>query len=61
MSVSNGRVTLQGSVLEQDLDDLLRAVGRVAGVSDVVNELEAHREPGSVPPLQGGRSRETTG
>jgi osmotically-inducible protein OsmY len=47
VSVSDGRVTLQGSVLEQDLDDLLRAVRRVAGVSDVVNELEANREPAS--------------
>jgi osmotically-inducible protein OsmY len=57
VNVSDGRVTLQGSVLEQELDELLRAVGRVAGVSDVVNELEAQREPGTVPPLQQGRSR----
>ena len=47
VSVSDGRVTLQGSVLERDLDDLLRAVRRVAGVSDVVNELVANREPAS--------------
>jgi osmotically-inducible protein OsmY len=61
VSVSDGRVTLQGSVLEQELDDLLRAVGRVGGVSEVVNELEVHWEPGSVPSLQDGRSRGTTG
>jgi len=61
VSVSDGRVTLQGSVLEQELDKLLSAVGGVAGVSDVVNELEAHQQPGNVPPLRGGRSRRTTG
>ena len=52
--VSEGRVTLQGPVLEHELDRLLRAVRRVRGVSEVVNELEVHREPGDVPSLQGG-------
>lgn len=54
VTVSEGRVTLQGPVLEHELDGLLRAVGRVRGVSEVVNELEVHREPGGVPSLQGG-------
>jgi osmotically-inducible protein OsmY len=52
--VSDGRVTLRGTALERELDDLLRTVGRVRGVSDVVNELAVHREPGGVPSLQGG-------
>jgi uncharacterized membrane protein len=56
VTVSDGRVILQGPVLEHELDDLLRAVGRVAGVSEAVNELEVHREP-DVPALQGGRPR----
>jgi hypothetical protein len=43
-----GRVTLQGPVLEAELDDLLREVRRVRGVSEVENELEVHREPGGV-------------
>jgi osmotically-inducible protein OsmY len=60
VSVSDGRVTLQGSLLEQELDHLLHTVGRVGGVSQVVNELEVHREPGSVPSPQGGRSRGPT-
>lgn len=58
VTVSEGRVTLQGPVLEHELDDVLRAVGRVRGVTEVVNELEVHRESGDVPPLQGGRPRE---
>jgi uncharacterized membrane protein len=58
VSVSNARVTLQGPVLEHELDDLVDAVRRVRGVSEVVNELEMHRDPDSVPSLQGGRPRE---
>lgn len=54
-----GRVTLQGPVLEHELDDLLRDVRRVRGVSEVDNQLEVHREAGGVPALQGGRSRES--
>jgi osmotically-inducible protein OsmY len=53
VSVSDGRVTLKGPVLEHELDDLLRAVGRVRGVSEVRNELEVHREAEGVPSLQG--------
>jgi osmotically-inducible protein OsmY len=56
VSVGDGRVTLQGSVLEAELDDLLRAVGRVRGVTRVDNELQVHREPGDVPSLQGGKT-----
>jgi BON domain-containing protein len=53
-SVFDGRVTLRGSVLERELDDLLRTVGRVRGVTDVVNELAVHSELSGVPSLQGG-------
>lgn len=58
VSVSEGRVILGGPVLEHELDDLLRAARRVRGVSEVVNELEVHRDPDAVPSLQGGRPRE---
>jgi osmotically-inducible protein OsmY len=61
VSVSDGRVTLQGSVLEQELDKLLSTAGQVRGVSEVINELTVHREPGDTPSLQGGASRGTTG
>ena len=59
VTVRDGRVTLQGPVLEAELDDLLRDVRRVRGVAEVNNELEVHREPGSVPALQGGRPRDS--
>lgn len=57
VTVRDGRVTLQGPVLEHELKDLLRAVERVRGVSEVVNELEVHREPDNVPSLQGEGAR----
>src|SRR5687768_15916009 len=57
VSVSEGRVTLQGSVLDHELDDLVRAAGLVGRTSEVVNGLEVHRERGGVPSLQGGRPR----
>ena len=58
VTVSEGRVTLQGPVLEHELDDVLRAAGRVRGVTEAVNELEVHPDSSGVPSLQGGRPRE---
>jgi len=52
-----GCVTLNGPVLEHEERRLLRAVRRVRGVCDVVNALDPHAEPGSVPSLQGGSPR----
>jgi uncharacterized membrane protein len=52
-----GWVTLQGPVLLNELDELLRAVWSVPGVREVENRLEVHREPGDVPGLQGGSTR----
>jgi uncharacterized membrane protein len=56
--VSQGRVTLQGQVLAHELDELLRTVGSVRGVSEVNNELEVRASGEGVPALQGGRRRE---
>lgn len=56
--VADGRVTLQGQVLERELDQLLRAVKGVRGVSEVTNELEVRRSGEGIPSLQGGRWRE---
>jgi hypothetical protein len=51
-SVEDGRVTLTGPVLESEVGRLVRRVGQVRGVQDVVNRLEVHAEPGEVPGLQ---------
>lgn len=60
VSVRNGRVTLRGQVLAHEVDQLVATAGKVRSVSEVVNELEVHREPGNVPSLQGGGSEGTT-
>jgi hypothetical protein len=53
--VLGGQVTLRGPVLQRELDDLLGAVRRVRGVSEVTNELEVYPSADNVPSLQGGR------
>jgi hypothetical protein len=52
-SVSEGRVTLNGPILLDDVDRLLRRVRAVRGVKDVDDRLEVHAEPDNVPGLQG--------
>jgi len=58
VSVADGRVTLEGQVLAPELDDLIRTVRGVRGVSEVRNELEVSSSPQGIPSLQGGRPRE---
>jgi uncharacterized membrane protein len=53
VTATEGRVTLQGHVLEDELAGLLAAAKRVRGVVEVVNELEAHRTAEGSPSLQG--------
>ena len=50
---NNGRITLRGPVLREELDDLLSAIASVRGVAVVDNQLELHDQPGEVPGLQG--------
>ena len=52
-TVSDGRVTLRGPVLEVEVDHLLRRVRGVRGVREVDDQLELHARPGNVPALQG--------
>jgi uncharacterized membrane protein len=57
--VDQGRVTLTGHVLADEVGDLLEQVERVRGVEEVRTELETQRTPGGVPALQGsGRPRQ---
>jgi hypothetical protein len=50
-----GRARLRGPILRHDVDRLVRAVQRVRGVRDIVNELDVHARPDGIPALQGGR------
>jgi osmotically-inducible protein OsmY len=47
-----GRVTLRGSVLSSELDDVLSTARKVRGVERVDNQLDVHATPGGVPGLQ---------
>ena len=53
-----GRILLEGPVLQHELEYLLKRVRAVAGVKGVVNRLEVHSEPGGISSLQGGMSRQ---
>ncbi|MGQ0546898.1 MAG: SRPBCC family protein [Betaproteobacteria bacterium] len=57
VSASGGVVTLQGPVLEHEVDRALRAVSAVPGVRQVTDALERHKQAGDVSSLQGGRRR----
>jgi hypothetical protein len=50
-----GRARLRAPILRYDVDRLVRAVQRVRGVREIVNELDVHARPDGIPALQGGR------
>jgi osmotically-inducible protein OsmY len=53
VKAENGRVTLSGSVLADELAEVLSAVRAVPGVKIVDNQLQVHQEAGNIPDLQG--------
>lgn len=53
VAAEDGEITLEGPILADELEDVLRAVRRVRGVRRVHDELDVHPEPGDVPGLQG--------
>jgi uncharacterized membrane protein len=59
VDVADGRVILRGQVLGHEVDDLLRAVRGVRGVSEVWDELRVSASPQGISSLQGGRRRES--
>lgn len=54
VAATDGIVTLRGPILQHEVKPLLKAVAKIAGVRDVVNELEEHKEAAGVSLLQGG-------
>ena len=56
--VLGGNVILSGPVFAHEADFVAGAVGRVPGVTEVVDRMERHVSAGSIPSLQGeGRKR----
>ena len=58
VSANNGRVTLSGPILADEVADLLSCVGSIRGVDEIDNHLEVHTKAEGVPGLQGGVKRE---
>jgi hypothetical protein len=48
----DGKVTLRGDVLREELDDVLGTVRGVHGVRDVRSEMNVRATPGDIPALQ---------
>lgn len=57
VTANQGRVTLSGPILANEVDGLLSCVSSVRGVSGVENQLEVHERPDNVPALQGGTEK----
>jgi uncharacterized membrane protein len=53
VTVNEGRITLAGHVLADEVYDLLKQVGRVRGVAEVRSQLQIHQGTEGVPALQG--------
>jgi len=53
ISARSGRITLSGPVFEAEVDQLLKGVGDVDGVTAIENRLESHRDAVHVSALQG--------
>jgi hypothetical protein len=51
--VDEGHVTLRGPALVEEIDRLVRRVRSVRGVREVINQLDVHETPGTIPALQG--------
>lgn len=52
---SAGRVTLNGSILAHEHEELLEGVGQVPGVKDIIDQLAIYETAQGISELQGGR------
>lgn len=57
VSVREGRATLEGPILKDQVRPLLTMTRKVRGVEEVENRLRVHERPGNVPGLQGDGRR----
>jgi uncharacterized membrane protein len=54
VSADQGRLTLRGSILAHEVNDLLAAIRSVQGVREIDDRLDVYKQAGDIPGLQGG-------
>ena len=57
VTVTQGKVTLSGNILSDEVNKMLKAISAITGVEQIVNELKPHEQANNVPDLQGRRLR----
>jgi len=57
VTAASGHVTLTGSILSHEHDELIEGVNAVAGVRDVIDRLNVYEKAQGISELQGGRER----
>jgi uncharacterized membrane protein len=57
VQAAGGQVTLSGSILSHEQDDLIRGISEVPGVRDVIDQLTVYETARGISELQGGRER----
>ncbi len=57
VTVNDGRVTLTGNILAEEVQPFVAAVKRLPSVKGVDNQLQVLDEAGNIPDLQGGKTR----
>ena len=53
VSVTRGTVTLEGPILQDEVDQMRRMISRIPGVRHVDDRLEVHEQADGIPGLQG--------
>lgn len=57
VTAENGRVTVSGPILQDEVSNFLSAVHSIPGVEEIEDHLEVHKSRGDIPALQGGSRR----
>ena len=57
VTANQGRVTLSGPILKDEVDRVVSSVSKVRGVKEMDNRLEVHESPDDIPALQGQPQR----
>src|ERR1051325_9050855 len=57
VTAKDGRITLTGEILSEEVDDFIGCAQSVKGVKSIENRLSTHDQPGDISSLQGGRTR----